>query len=212
MDSDNVYGTECNIRYFREEDLSQANSLLTCAFFSKINSLLDIDLSDAAGLMTETGFFRKKPVEGYFVMEKDGKIAGVMLLKYPGQKKGGDDFRLMPVFRRYGIIKALKFLAGVLLLENKAKSGECYIEYIAIGESYRGLGLGSAFLAYAEDFAINKGFSQLTLCVVSSNRARDFYRRLGFIEKEEKSSLLTHFFLGIEKWTPMVKDLSKKAE
>ncbi|ADN35853.1 GCN5-related N-acetyltransferase [Methanolacinia petrolearia DSM 11571] len=202
---------DIKIRPFRREDFDQVNGVLTEAFSGKIGSLLDTDCSEAAELMLETGFFCRNPVDGYFVAETEGNIAGVILLKFPGQMREDSDFRLMPVFRRYGLVRALKFAAGALLLEESAKAGECYIEYIAVNTDFRGLGIGSALLEYAMNYAAGKGFSWLTLCAASSNPAINLYLRSGFIQKKEIRSLLTYLFFGLDKWIYMAKSTDKQS-
>lgn len=197
------------IRPFEREDFDEVSRLLTGAFFDKIGSLLDLDDPDVAGVMAETGFFYRKPVNGYLVVEVRERIAGVILLKFNGQNRESDDFRLLPVFMRYGLIKALKFAIGALLLEESTKPGECYIEYIATDSDFRGLGIGSALIDYAEYFAAEADLSWLSLCVSPSNRAINLYLRQGFIQKKEIKSLLTYLFFGLDKWIYMVKPIGK---
>jgi ribosomal protein S18 acetylase RimI-like enzyme len=206
-----IKSTDIKIRPFRIEDFDQVNRLLTEAFFDKIGSLLDIDYSEAADVMVETGFFYKNPVEGFFVAETEGTIAGVVLLKFLGQKRDDSNFRLMPVFRRYGLIRTLKFAAGALLLDESVKTGECYIEYIAVSKDFRGHGIGSALLESVTNYATDNGFSWLTLCVASSNQAINLYKRAGFIQKDEICSLLTYLFFRMDKWIYMVKSLKKQS-
>ena len=56
-----------------------------------------------------------------------------------------------------------------------------YIEDLVVDAAHRGAGIGTAMLAYAEDFARRHGLRHIALGVVSGNRrAQDLYAREGF--------------------------------
>lgn len=59
-----------------------------------------------------------------------------------------------------------------------------HIADIVVAPEAGGQGVGSALIAYAEEWARARGFSMLTLNVFTANRlARDLYRKLGFEEE-----------------------------
>jgi GNAT superfamily N-acetyltransferase len=59
-----------------------------------------------------------------------------------------------------------------------------HVADVVVTPAAGGRGVGSALLAYAEQWARERGFSMLTLNVFSANRrARDLYARLGYEEE-----------------------------
>ena len=63
-------------------------------------------------------------------------------------------------------------------------SATAHIADVVVAPGAGGRGVGSALIAYAEQWALDRGFSMLTLNVFAANRrARDLYTRLGFQEE-----------------------------
>jgi GNAT superfamily N-acetyltransferase len=60
-----------------------------------------------------------------------------------------------------------------------------YVEDLFVAESARGLGIGRMLMARLAAIARERGGSRMTLAVLHWNPARDFYRRLGFIQVED---------------------------
>jgi ribosomal protein S18 acetylase RimI-like enzyme len=59
-----------------------------------------------------------------------------------------------------------------------------HVADIVVAPKAAGQGVGSALIAYAEEWARAGGFAMLTLNVFTANRlARDLYRKLGFEEE-----------------------------
>lgn len=59
-----------------------------------------------------------------------------------------------------------------------------HIADVVVATRAAGQGVGSALIAYAEEWARQRGFALLTLNVFTANhRARELYRRLGFEEE-----------------------------
>lgn len=59
-----------------------------------------------------------------------------------------------------------------------------HIADVVVAPRAAGQGVGSALIAYAEEWARQRGFALLTLNVFTANhRARQLYRRLGFEEE-----------------------------
>ena len=59
-----------------------------------------------------------------------------------------------------------------------------HIADIVVAPNVAGQGVGSALIAYAEEWAAARGFAMLTLNVFTANHlARDLYRKLGFEEE-----------------------------
>jgi GNAT superfamily N-acetyltransferase len=60
-----------------------------------------------------------------------------------------------------------------------------YVEDLFVAESARGLGVGRMLMARLAAIARERGCSRMTLAVLHWNPARDFYRRLGFVQVED---------------------------
>jgi ribosomal protein S18 acetylase RimI-like enzyme len=70
--------------------------------------------------------------------------------------------------------------AGFLVLDPRGVAGAPYLKSVAIAPEFRGSGLGTRLLAFAED-AFRPRARHLFLCVSSFNdRARQLYERLGY--------------------------------
>jgi GNAT superfamily N-acetyltransferase len=60
-----------------------------------------------------------------------------------------------------------------------------YVEDLFVAESARRLGIGRMLMARLAAIARERGCSRMTLAVLHWNPARDFYRRLGFVQIED---------------------------
>ena len=70
--------------------------------------------------------------------------------------------------------------AGFLVLDPRGVAGAPYLKSIAVAPGFRGSGLGTRFVSFAEDFFRPRS-RHLFLCVSSFNdRARLLYERLGY--------------------------------
>lgn len=68
-------------------------------------------------------------------------------------------------------------VVGVLLLK-RISDKKLKMRQFAVDDAFQGQGIGSALVAFAEDFAIEKGFSIITLNARMT--AVPFYERLGY--------------------------------
>ncbi len=70
--------------------------------------------------------------------------------------------------------------AGIILLDPKGVAGSPYIKSIAVFPEFRGQGVGTNLLSFAEDLFRNKS-RHIFICVSSFNhRARKLYEKQGF--------------------------------
>jgi GNAT superfamily N-acetyltransferase len=60
-----------------------------------------------------------------------------------------------------------------------------YVEDLFVAEKARGLGIGRMLMARLAAIAHERGCSRMSLAVLHWNPARDFYRRLGFVQVED---------------------------
>eukprot|EP00049_Salpingoeca_infusionum_P018055 m.355541 g.355541 ORF g.355541 m.355541 type:complete len:198 (-) comp17275_c0_seq1:401-994(-) len=98
------------------------------------------------------------------VRGKDGAVAGALQLTLPGDV--GD--LSFPSFMRH-----------------VNKPHEAYIDWVGVNPDYRGKGIGSALLAWADETARAAGCQTITLDVVTRNEAaRRLYERKGYVVQE----------------------------
>jgi GNAT superfamily N-acetyltransferase len=71
---------------------------------------------------------------------------------------------------------------------------EGYISELFVAESARGAGLGSKLLEVVKDMAIGRGCSRLMLVNRKTRESyqRGFYRKLGWVEREEFANFVLH--------------------
>lgn len=70
--------------------------------------------------------------------------------------------------------------AGIILLDPKGVAGSPYIKSIAAFPEFRGQGIGTKLLSFAEDL-FRRDSKHLFICVSSfNNRAQNLYEKFGF--------------------------------
>lgn len=92
------------------------------------------------------------------VREGSGEVVGCMVMSVHGQPRGGCDECI-----------------------HETKPGECYIEWLAVASSARGMGVGTKLLLWGDALARQWRCTSLTLGVVNGNPARRLYERQGFV-------------------------------
>ncbi len=189
-----------HIRPFKPSDINAVTAIMASSFTDKFAK---ISVNDLEAFLLAGNIVSKQSFEGYFVMEVQDQVAGVLSLQWAGQRRPPFKPDLKKLFQ-YGLINLIKFGIILLLLEEKPKKGECYVEYLAVSPKMRGMGLGTLLLKEGERFALEHGFKQYTLCVAANNEgAIKLYQRLGFTTQKTKSSLLTQYFFGNRDWHHM---------
>lgn len=107
-----------------------------------------------------------------YVAEVDGGFAGIMVV-YGGDVAPVLDANLEKWLQAKG--------ASVPVIEVEARPDEFYIDTICTDPAYRGKGVGTALLNYADTAAKAKGYSKVSLSVErEKKRARALYERVGF--------------------------------
>jgi [ribosomal protein S18]-alanine N-acetyltransferase len=70
--------------------------------------------------------------------------------------------------------------AGLIILDPRGVAGSPYVKSIAVSPEFRGQGIGTTLLSFAEDLFRNNA-KHLFICVSSfNNRAQKLYERFGF--------------------------------
>lgn len=124
-----------------------------------------------------------------FVTVKDNEVLGILTLAYQSDNKTIDsELKYWTMIKKYGLINLIRaFILDNITTHNPEKE-ELYIDSICVSKNHRGSGVGSNLLAFAEEFANNKGFEYLSLRVAYENpRAKQLYERLGFKVKSTLS-------------------------
>lgn len=71
--------------------------------------------------------------------------------------------------------------APITNIDVEAHPDEFYVDTICVDKDYRGLGIGTQLLQFAEEIACSKGYTKLSLNVeMEKENARHLYERLGY--------------------------------
>ncbi|MFP4169717.1 MAG: GNAT family N-acetyltransferase [Methanomassiliicoccales archaeon] len=201
------------VRRFRREDYEEVVAILATSFGSKFHSLTGLSQGEMAALLGDSGLAGNEPFEGYLVAEVEGKVLGIMVLRWKGQNRGWSHrnqsfYRLS---RRYGFWKVIKLLTAMSIMGgSKVPEGECQIEQIGVSPGARGRGIGRELVDFGSRLVEGKGLRRCSLYVASSNeRAIEFYRRLGFAVDREVRSSLTRLLFGERDWYRMVREIAR---
>ena len=89
-----------------------------------------------------------------------------------------------------------------------ATSSEAYVERLVVSHKHRNQGMAHALLDAAEAMARETGKETVGLHVSDGNTAAlKLYESYGYEEKSRQRSLLTSYFLGIQDWLYLQKEL-----
>lgn len=131
-----------------------------------------LDVGELRAMREEGGYSYKNAV----LADIDGPVA--MLLAYPLPEPTNQD--------RAEAAELPPLLRPLAELEHEAP-GSFYVNALAVRESQRGRGLGSALLDFAEDLARAKGCPQVSIQVFSQNEgAKRLYLRKGYRIADER--------------------------
>ncbi|GEM_PF-213441 len=194
------------IRDYRESDYEYVIKIMSSAFNDRFKHPFDYDDEELTEFFKDIEFFPKDPVEGYFVAESDGKIVGAINLNWRELKQKAEFLDFIELRKKYSKRKLLKsFLATLALIEVPEKN-ECYVEAIAITEEAKRQGIASSLLKKADEFALEKGFSKLSLHVAASNKpAEELYKSHGFRTRKYYSSRVLKWLLNESSFKFMTK-------
>jgi ribosomal protein S18 acetylase RimI-like enzyme len=183
--------TAMTFRAARRED---ADSVITLIYSSGPEVLRYIyGAAETAPL--EWLAFCFKNGEGFFgfrnhiVAELDGLVVGVGAFYKGDEFKALNEATVKQIFRYFGYRKGLVVLFRAARYARKSlpPGKDAYIAAnLGVKAEYRGLGVGSRMLEFAEKIARERGNNALVLDVAAPNhRAQDLYKRLGFRAVQE---------------------------
>ena len=111
-----------------------------------------------------------------WIAEVDGIRAG-MMIAVDGEHYREQRDKMYPQLK--GLFD-VAFGKGWDEMEDEAKTGEFYIDSLAVSLPYRNQGVGTALIEKAKEIAQEQGISMVTLAVEPQNRAKKLYQKLGF--------------------------------
>ena len=111
-----------------------------------------------------------------YIAENNSGVAGIMVV-YGGNQATILDSNLEKWLAAKG--------AMVQTIEVEARPDEFYIDTICTAPQYRGHGVGTTLLKYADKIAKEKGYQKVSLSVEKQKeRARHLYEKMGFVYSE----------------------------
>jgi len=200
---------QVNIRCFQSSDFKQVADIMTWSFREKFQRLSSLPMYRMSDFLIKAGVIYSSPFPGYVVAEENNEILGVMVLEWLNQNRPPDEHNLLEASSKYGWWKVIKLLFGLWILTSEPKTGECYIEHIAVKPEVRDRGVGTKLLEFGKELACKNGFEKFSLHVSSSNKkAIKLYEKLGFDILRTERSYLTKCLLGIKEWYHMGQNLT----
>ncbi|SOC42444.1 GNAT family N-acetyltransferase [Ureibacillus acetophenoni] len=104
------------------------------------------------------------------------KILGILVL-YSGE----DGIKMDTALQNWLKIKHGK----TIKIDQEAHLDEFYVDTICVHEKCRGLGIGTKLLQFAEEIAMQKGFTKISLNVeTKKDNARRLYESIGYVVTE----------------------------
>lgn len=109
-------------------------------------------------------------------------VVGVGGLIFGGKESIHISFWQLVQKLKFGIFR---FLVLGWIFYNNVEQNEILVDMLAVAQSMRSKGIGSALMDFIIDFAQSKGYNQVRLFVIDTNeKAKTFYERRGFEEKK----------------------------
>jgi ribosomal protein S18 acetylase RimI-like enzyme len=120
--------------------------------------------------------------EGIVSATIDGSVVGLAALRFDGVEPLDFGFWRLVGHLGPGVLRF--FLVGMVFMLTRHKTGEMYLDMLAVDSGHRGMGIGGSIIEFILDFARKEGFPAVSLHVIdSSQRARRFYEGRGFEER-----------------------------
>ena len=118
-------------------------------------------------------------VDRCFSAQEDDALVGLLAL----QTKDWNflNFSFDALYDRYGLWKGTLKALALNYLQHRPRSGELYVEGVAVVDSVRGQGVGTRLFQVLMDDSQTRGYDLISLEVIDTNkRALKLYERLGF--------------------------------
>jgi ribosomal protein S18 acetylase RimI-like enzyme len=196
-----------SIEKYQDKYFEEMLSLLVSSFESKFCHRQSLTPDDIKNILYTTWNINAEDT-GYlhFVAKEGERIVGAILVKCGKTEKSSKGFPVFSLCRRYGFLNILLLTFKLSVLEI-FKPKDCYIEHIAVDQSMRGNGIGGLLISHSGRILKETGFSTLSLAVAKSNLAKHLYDRNGFKDVDYINSRVKGYFIGINQWVLMRKNL-----
>jgi ribosomal protein S18 acetylase RimI-like enzyme len=200
-----------NIRPAQMDDIYPILGLHREAFADKFGAAFGTN-GAARGVEAMAEAWRRQgnaALRGMLVADADGQVIGTITLRtweMGADNTGAAELAFHQVLGAWGAIRSIFALS---LLDHQIDRAEGYITDVAVLSPYRRRGVAQALLSRAEEEARVRRKRYLGLYVSAANEgARQLYRRVGFLERRMRRSLLAGWILHQRAWIFMRKDLS----
>lgn len=179
-----------SIRKYQMEDYAKVVEILTESFRQKYTRMFNFESDELYSFIMDIELVPKKQADGFFVAEMNGEIVGAIILNWNSLKLDSP-IDLLKLRKKYGRRKIYRAILVAITLREKLEDDECYIESIAVLKEARDLGIGTALIKKAEEFALSKHFNRLTLYADNNIDAENIFTKNGFrTRKIIKKSIL----------------------
>ncbi len=203
---------DISIEPYADSDYDSVISLLVDSFKSKFMFRQKLSPENIKQILTCVWNIKEnEPGCLHLIARTDNKVSGVLLVRYGRPRNQGKKIPFLFLCRRFGFFQMIFFMLKLFILE-QYPAGKCYVEHIAVDSSFRGEGIGEALLSHAENILREKKFKELYLTVALNNKAKHLYLRNSFQDLEKIHSSLKGFFMGVNKWEFMKKDLMENKD
>lgn len=200
---------QINIEKYQDSDFKEVISILVSSFKNKFYHRQNLTKDNIENILHSIWDIKAENLNYiHFIAKKDGNVVGVILIRIGKQLKSNKKIPLMNLCKDYGFFNLLFLIFKLFVLESFTGE-ECYVEHIAVDKSIRGKGVGELLISYAEEVLSGMGFSSLSLVGAENNPAKHLYDRKGFKEIDHINSRFKGYFIGINKWIFMKKNLVK---
>ncbi|WP_462154726.1 GNAT family N-acetyltransferase [Pseudoalteromonas piscicida] len=139
-----------------------------------------------------------------FAAFADGKLVGVAGFQY-GKSGFTSNMGFTVLIDELGLLGGIKAAAVFTLFERKPAPNEVVMDGIAVAESVRGQGVGTALLVALQRYTKQSGFHALRLDVIDSNpQAKKLYMRMGFVASHHEDFSYLNWLIGFSGATTML--------
>ena len=200
------------VRPAEPKDNSVIAGLVVEGFLDKFRPIFGRQMDQSVRIM-ERWVRLEHSLGGVFSLVVEGPAPAGITASIGIRLEGSDDDALArglwkSLRRDLGYMRA--FWAATLLSYPRyaATSREAYVERLVVTPEHRNRGMARALLNAAETLARERGKETVGLHVSGNNvPALNLYEAYGYEEVSRQSSLLTSYFLSIQKWMYLQKRL-----
>ncbi|WP_051290055.1 GNAT family N-acetyltransferase [Paenibacillus massiliensis] len=191
----------------------QVSHLLVHSFGSKFRFLTGLGHHElACQLQQVLESFPEQHTSQRVVAVQEGKVIGTLSLKWHTQSQAnpapdqGTIWRLVKNLNPRRAWAMFRFLTGLQILSHTPKHRECYIADVAVHPDFRGKGVGTLLIQWAQEYAYTHPLLHyVSLHVAASNSgAQHLYEQHSFRTLEMKHSLLSQLLFGERMWHYMI--------